>query len=225
MWKTGVHWLTEEGVECEVDVNISKEVVVSIRSEEHSKEALTTFNNIISCVMEAKAEFCHSIQLQCYLLDKTGGENLFTIENVERVLEKGKKKVVSIRGDTWMSASKLLHIRSTFWDSLFPLDEQSVLQYIEAVVNKWYQLGINLDILYHVLQAIERNFPNDVMRCKLEMVITWLNSSPPNPPCWWSLVKALQEMGENSSAAAITRGQGTSDGIPKVACDCVILPY
>jgi ankyrin repeat protein/GTPase SAR1 family protein len=215
MWKTGVHWLTEEGVECEVDVNISKEVVVSIRSEEHSKEALTTFNNIISCVMETKAEFCHSIQLQCYLLDKIGcfsEDNLFTIEDVERVLEKGKKKVVSTGGGTWMSTSKLLHIRSTFWDSLFPLDEQSVLQYIEALVEEWFQLGEYLKFPYPTLRAIESDFPQSVRRRKSEMVITWLNSPLPNSPCWWSLVKALQEMGENSSAAAIIRDQGTSNG-------------
>jgi hypothetical protein len=56
---TRVHWLTEEGVECEVNVNISKEVVVSVGSKEHTRMVLTVFNNIISCVMEAKAEFCH----------------------------------------------------------------------------------------------------------------------------------------------------------------------
>ena len=43
-------------MECEVNVDISKEVVVSIHSEGHSKEALTVFNSIISCVMEAKAD-------------------------------------------------------------------------------------------------------------------------------------------------------------------------
>ena len=213
MWKTGVHWLTEEGVECEVDVDISKQVVVSIRSEEHSKEALTIFNSIISCVMEAKAEFCHSIQLKHFLLDTLGclsDDNLFQIEEVESVLEEGKNKVLSVRGDTWMSSSKLLHVRCTFWDSLFPLDEHSVLQYIEALVDEWRQLGLNLELPYSTITAIERDFPNDVMKQKLEMVTTWLSSSHSHPPCWWSLVEALQEMGENASAAAIIKDKGTA---------------
>ncbi len=76
MWKTGVHWLTEEGVECEVDVDISKEVVVRVRCEENNvKRCFILFNSIISCVMEAKAEFCHSIKLCFHLLDCKG--NLF----------------------------------------------------------------------------------------------------------------------------------------------------
>ena len=133
-WKTGVHWLTEEGVECEVDVDISKEIVVSICSKQQSRKALTVFNSIINCVMEAKAEFCHSIQLKCFLLDKVGclsEDNLFQIVDAERVLMEENEEIVSVRGDTMMSSSKLLHIRCTLWDSLFPLDEQSVLQYIQ----------------------------------------------------------------------------------------------
>ena len=211
MWKTGVHWLTEEGVECEVDVDISKQVVVSIRSEEHSKKVFTVFNSIISCVMEAKAEFCHSIQLKCFLLDKVGclsEDNLFQIEEVERVLTEHNDKVISARGNTWMSSSKLLHIRCTFWDSLFPLDEQSVLQYIEDLVDEWFQLGEHLELPHPTLRAIESDFPNSVRRRKLEMVTTWLSSPNSHPPCWWSLVKALQEMGENASAAAIIKDKG-----------------
>ena len=209
MWKTGVHWLAGEGVECEVDVDISKEVVVSICSEEHSKKVLTVFNSIICCVMESITEFCHSIQLKCFILDQVGclnEDNLFPIEAVEKALSDGQDKVV--KNDTWMSISKLLHIRCTFWDSLFPLDEQSVLQYIEDLVDEWFQLGEHLELPYPTLRAIESDFPNSVRRRKLEMVTTWLSSSHSHPPCWWSLVKALQEMGENASAADIIKDKG-----------------
>ena len=211
MWKTGVHWLTEEGVECEVDIDISKEIVVSICSKQQSKKALTVFNSIINCVMEAKAEFCHSIQLKCFLLDKVGclsEDNLFQIEDAERILMEQNEEIISVRGDTMMSSSKLLHIRCTFWDSLFPLDEQSVLQYIEDLVDEWFQLGEHLELPYPALRAIESDFPNSVRRRKLEMVTMWLSSSHSHPPCWWSLVKALQEMGENASAAAIIKDKG-----------------
>ena len=211
MWKTGVHWLTEEGVECEVDIDISKEIVVSICSKQQSKKALTVFNSIISCVMEAKAEFCNSIQLKCFLLDKVGclsEDNLFQIEDAERVLMEQNEEIISVRGDTTMSSSKLLHIRCSFWDSLFPLDEQSVLQYIEDLVDEWFQLGEHLELPYPTLRAIESDFPNSMRRRKLETVTSWLSSSHSHPPCWWSLVKALQEMGENASAAAIIKDKG-----------------
>ena len=61
MWKTGVHWLMEEGVECMVEmVNIDKQgphgVVVITKSEQDAVEnCISVFNNIVvSCVMEAK---------------------------------------------------------------------------------------------------------------------------------------------------------------------------
>lgn len=67
---------------------------------------------------------------------------------------------------------------------------------------------IKILIPYSTLKGIEINFPNDVMRQKLEVVTTWLSSSGLTPPCWLSLVKALQTMGEDVSAAAIIKDKG-----------------
>ena len=212
MWKTGVHWLTEEGVECEVDIDISKEIVVSICSKQHSKKALTVFNSIISCVMEAKAEFCHSIQLKCFLY-KVGclsEDNLFPIEEVEKVLRDGKNSVLSVGGDVLMYSSQLLHIGSTFWGSLFSLDEKTVLKYLHEIVRKWFKLGLYLDLPKITLDAIEYNHHKDVERCKIEMVATWLSTCHSHPPCWWTLVKALQQVQDNASAVCIKRDFGNN---------------
>ena len=213
MWKTGVHWLVaKEGVECEVDVDTSKEVVVSVCSKKcYSKEALTVFNSIISCVMEAKAEFCHSIQLKCFLLDRVGclsEDNLFQIEEVERVLRDGENSVLSVGGGALMYSSQLLRIGSTFWGSLFILDEKTVLEYLKEIVHNWFQLGIYLDLPKRDLDAIEYNHPRDVERCKIEMVATWLSTYHPHPPCWWTLVKALQVAKDSASAECIKRDLG-----------------
>ena len=64
MWKTGVHWLMMEGVECMVElVDGSKGVVIITKSKEDMAEnCVHVFNRIFSCVMEAKAELilsCH----------------------------------------------------------------------------------------------------------------------------------------------------------------------
>ena len=164
MWKTGVHWLmAKKGVECEVDVYSRKEVVVSVRSKKcHSKEALTVFNSIISCVMEAKAEFCHSIQLKCFLLDKIGclsKDNLFLIGEVEEALRDGDNSVLSFEGGALMYSSQLLLVECTFWGSLFSLDEKTVLKYLHKIVGKWFKLGVYLDLPETDLNIIEYNHP------------------------------------------------------------------
>ena len=66
MWKSGVRWLTKEPgwYECVVEVvNNSRDVVVLVRSKELLTENCASFfRDVISCVMNAKAEFCHSIK-------------------------------------------------------------------------------------------------------------------------------------------------------------------
>ena len=86
-------------MECMVElVNNSRDIVVILRSEEDLVEnCISMFNKIISCVMEAKAEFCHSSKLQFFLLDPTDSEylsedNRFGMAAVERVLTEGKEE-------------------------------------------------------------------------------------------------------------------------------------
>ena len=156
-------------------------------------------------------EFCHSIQLSFFLLDKIDSlsdDNLYKIKEVEEALQQNDPTIVSVQGDTWMSSSKLTHIRSTFWNDLFSIDKDSILQYIESVVKEWPELGINLQLPISTLKTIEANYPGDTYRQKVEIIATWLISSHFPPPCWWSLVKALQNIEENTSAKAIVEDHG-----------------
>ena len=222
MWKTGVHWLMKEGVECMVElVNGHKEVVVITKSEEDTAEnCISVFNRIISCVMEAKAEFCDSIRPQFYLLDCTCEEvgniskdHLFPISEVEKALthsdSEGDKWILSL-GTAKMDRSRLLSLRIlTHWHSLFPIHFLSVHHLLKNVVDKVYDLGLELKVPYHTLEELETNFPTDVVKRRREMVKGWMSSTH-RPPCWWHLVQALKRIGMNALAEEIQREHSKS---------------
>ena len=203
VWKIGVHWLMEEGVECMVELaGASREVVVLTRStKDRAENCATVFNDIVSCVMEAKAEFCHSVRLEFFLLDSTSeadylsADNLFAMRDVERVLTSavGRAEViVSASGKRQMECSKLFCLRNfTLWYSLFPMDFKSVLHYIKDVVRELYMLGLHLGIPKGILDAIEADNRTDVCKMRRELVKGWMSSSL-DPPCWWHLVNSLR---------------------------------
>ena len=200
VWKTGVHWLMEEGVECMVELaDANKEVVVLTRStKDGTEDCAAVFNDIISCVMEAKAEFCHSVRLEFFLLDSTSeadyhsADNLFSMRDAERVLTSADRRaIVSASGKRQMERSKLLCWRNfTLWYSFFPMDYKSVLQHIKDVVKELYMLGLHL-IPQGTLDAIEADNRTDVGKMRRELVKGWMSSSL-DPPCWWHMIKALQ---------------------------------
>ena len=112
VWATGLHWLMENGVEVFVDMPKdaeSKELVVVARSSNGFRaECANTLQKVVQRVIEAKVEFCHSILPSVYLLDQvrlkdepfTSARNvpLYTLSDVERVLEKGINVAVSVDG-------------------------------------------------------------------------------------------------------------------------------
>ena len=200
VWKTGVHWLMKEGVECMVELaGANREVVVLTRSTKHRVEnCAAVFNDIVSCVMETKAEFCHSVRLEFFLLDSTSevdylsANNLFDMRDVEEVLASADEVVVSVSGKRQMERSKLLCLRYfTLWYSLFPMDFKSVLHYIKNVVRELYMLGLHLGIPKGILDAIEADNRTDVCKMRRELVKGWMSSSL-EPPCWWHLVNSLR---------------------------------
>lgn len=117
MWKTGVHWLMEEGVECVVElVNGNKDVVVITKGEEDFEDNCNSvFGKIVSCVMEAKAEFCHPIKPQFFLLGSTESEdylnkdNLFYMSEVAKALHSTKGDKVIILTKTGKRRMKRVH--------------------------------------------------------------------------------------------------------------------
>ena len=82
-----------------------------------------------------------------------------------------------------VNSLNLLHV-------IFPIDLKSVLHQLKNIVQV-YDLGLHLNIPYHILEAIRVNFPDDVDKRKMEVVVEWMKSSP----CWWHLVQALKEIG------------------------------
>ena len=202
MWNSGVHWDMQKGVECMVElVDDKKGIVVTTRSKEDLlKNCVDVFNSIVSCVMEAKAEFCYSIRPQFFLLDPTTSadylhkDNLFALCDVESVLNEGEEVVLSVTGKKRLDRSKIVFLRNfTFWNDLFPLDFASVLSYLQDVVRDLYKLGIYLRLPQGKLDAIEADFPTDTEKRRIRLVRVWMSSSP-DPPCWWLLAQALEQV-------------------------------
>ena len=205
MWKTGVRWLMEEEVECMVElVKGRKRLVVITKSKEDTTEnCISIFNRVISCVMEAKLEFCHSIKLQFFLLDSTDGavgylskDHQFAMSEVEEALaySEGKHWIMSVSGRRRMDISKLYYMcMFTQWVNLFPIEFKSILDYLVDIVSDLYDLGLYLGIPLGVLSTIEANFPTDIDRRRREIVRKWMSSTE-GPPCWWHLVEALERL-------------------------------
>ena len=118
MWKNGIHWLMEEGVECFVEnVNNSKGMVVIARSEETLKSASTNMLlKIIKEINQAKEEFCRTVTLQQHLMDSddptsfTNKDKLFFLSDVARVLREEKPLVISTSGQGYLNAAKITHL-------------------------------------------------------------------------------------------------------------------
>ena len=104
MWKTGVHWLMTEGVECMVElVDGSKGVVIITKSEEDLAEnCANVFNKIFSCVMDPRKSFVmpsdlisFSLTPQMSLHDYLNEDHLFALSDVETALAHPE-------GNTWI---------------------------------------------------------------------------------------------------------------------------
>ena len=218
MWKTGVHWVMEEGVECTVELlNTNKVLVMTLRGyEEHASEKYSEImTNIISCVMEAKTEFCHSIQPDFFLLDSTdegdylNKDNLFSMSTVENFLlsPEGKEIIISDNRKKIMSCKRFVFMRKLiYWYSLFPIEFFPVFQLLNKISAKWHDLGLYLCLPKNILDVIQEENSSVQKRLK-EMVSAWMNSSL-DPPCWWQLAKALRDMEMGRLADEIERNHG-----------------
>ena len=133
MWKNGIRWLMEEGVECIFEVvNDNKGIVIIMKSEEHSKEWAIILSKIIDKAMQAKAEFCDSVSLRHFLLNSNDTlsfvyeDKLFAISDVERVIREGKKKVISVNGQAFLDSSHLCVLKKyTYWGKLMLLSKDA----------------------------------------------------------------------------------------------------
>ena len=142
MWKSGIRWLMEEGVECMVEVvkerEVHRGVVVVARSEEDcGVECASVFAAVVQKVMEAKMEFCHSITPETYLIDpdelnqsplpSVSQLHLYAMREVERVLVEVKKRAVSVDGNKFVVPEKLSYLGScAYWSKYGNVHEVQV---------------------------------------------------------------------------------------------------
>ena len=124
MWKNGIHWHMEEGVECIVElVNNSKGLVVITKSrieKERKRKCTEMLFKIIDLAVQGKEEFCHSITLKQYLMpldpkDTSSfreRDNLFDLRDVSRVLREGKPVSISITGKYTVESSCIAHLKA-----------------------------------------------------------------------------------------------------------------
>ena len=75
---------------------------------------------------------------------------------------------------------------------------------IFSVRDKWYDIGVELNIPYTTLNVIEKDCPNNCADCLRKMLVAWLSSDSP-PPSWSALVEALssEPVGEKRLAGEI----------------------
>ena len=122
MWKNGIHWLMEEGVQCFVEmVDNSKGIIVITNSKEAQKSICTEMRiKIIREIEQAKDEFCVIVTLQHYLMDSNDpssfvDENeLFAMNDIHRVLEESHPFVISVSGQTQLDSTKFAGLKNFF---------------------------------------------------------------------------------------------------------------
>ena len=121
MWKSGIHWLMQKGVECFVEmVNNSKGVIIITHSKEDQKSICTEMLiKIISEIEQAKDEFCATVTLQHYLMDSTDPASfvdkrkLFAVKDIHNVSEKDKVVIsASACGNTQIDATRVAGLKN-----------------------------------------------------------------------------------------------------------------
>ena len=124
MWKNGIHWLMQEGVECFIEgVNNSKAFVIITKSKKEQKSVCSEILfKILREFQQVKDDVCGTIALQQYILDSDNPSSccdrykLFKLSQVEQVLREGKPSIVSINGKGHLDAEKIVHfMKCTLW--------------------------------------------------------------------------------------------------------------
>lgn len=124
MWRYGIHWLTEEGVECLVEItNGAKGVLVVTRSEvQFQHECKGVFLGLVKQVMGAKAELCQSFGTEHFLIspDSDGLKrsslpdiellHLFKVSDVQKVVRRIQNIAISTTSRKSLNYTQAQHI-------------------------------------------------------------------------------------------------------------------
>ena len=162
--------------------------------------------------MKAKADFCHSIKPQFFLLDTSSSnflkeDNIYDIKDVLDSLATRKEVIISVNGKGKMKWSDVQHLhRLSCWYTFFPIDHTSVLQHIKEVVKDLHSLARHLDLPPEVYEELEADFPASTEQRRIELVKKWLKyPSTTTPSCWWQLVRALKAIDYRTRAKKISK--------------------
>ena len=92
-------------------------------------------------------------------------------------------------------------------DHLFPMGIKDLMHRLEDIVERWYELGVQLDVPISKLNEIRCNNSSDVYQCKLLMLQEW-QRRPTLKPSWCTLVDALRNMKENAIVKRLSQQFG-----------------
>ena len=81
---------------------------------------------------------------------------------------------------------------------------KDLMHHLKDIVERWYQLGVQLDVPISKLNEVRCNNSSDVYQCKLLMLQEWQRRSTLKPS-WCTLVDALHKMEENVIANKIAQ--------------------
>ena len=84
---------------------------------------------------------------------------------------------------------------------------KDLMHRLEDIVERWYELGVQLDVPISKLNEIRCNNSSDVYQCKLLMLQEW-QRRPTLKPSWCTLVDALRNMKENAIVKRLSQQFG-----------------
>ena len=94
-------------------------------------------------------------------------------------------------GETFVIAHNCVYYEfSSITDTLAITDLKTLVNELHEVRDKWYHLGVQLNMKTSDLKAIRTKYNNDPDDCLLEMLSSWLSISSPSPT-WQNVVDAL----------------------------------
>lgn len=138
MWKNGIRWMMEGGVECVCEIVDDGIVIVTRASEIYDSLIL---RQIVDEVILTKAQYCDNISLRHFLLNSAdphayqNKDELYDVHDVENVLRQRdtmrKKMPVSIGGNKFLDSSILTMLsHCNYWGKCV---HQSTLSYSEKL--------------------------------------------------------------------------------------------
>ena len=73
---------------------------------------------------------------------------------------------------------------------------------LATIAHKWFDIGIQLGIGYHILKGFEQQYKDSPSRCLSEMLHCWLNGNGKCCVKWEAIIEALRSASVNETGLA-----------------------